>query len=371
MSVSVTSKGKGQYRIYVSVHNPNDQRKPWQRKRTVGAGTKWPCASKEEARRFYGEPWETEFIQLRDGGPSAGSLTFGQLRQQYIAAKPLQANILRILNGPVAELDGAIREQFRDSYLNWIELKERQDVRKKIVEGEPAKFRSPETMRCYKRYVKVIVNSSDDDEWIRQIRKIQIGKGKPREITIQPEHIVRLEEVVRNDFAWFWMHLDFPMRCPIRPFDQFNTLRRPICQLPLSLAYKPHKTYDDTGRIAVPFIYEDHKAYFRNPPIESEFVFPNRDGSCLYPSEKHALYAGILKRICKKAGIPAFEFYQLRHIAVARLIAEGKSDSEIMKAAGWSSREMLDHYHAGNPTLIEYFREKYSNQGEFRENKAT
>jgi integrase len=147
------------------------------------------------------------------------------------------------------------------------------------------------------------------------------------------------------------------MKNPIRPADQFRTLQHPISVVPeICLAYKPRKTYLESKRMALPVVYPEHKDYFLNPPIASQYLFPAEDGSCLFPDDAHPHYAALIGKMCRKAGIPEIPWYQLRHIATAWCISKGMSGPEIAMITGWSNSEMVMHYNSNNIQLIYYFR---------------
>ena len=52
----------------------------------------------------------------------------------------------------------------------------------------------------------------------------------------------------------------------------------------------------------------------------------------------------MLKRRCRRAGIPDLRPHQFRHTAAHRWLVRGGSEGDAMRLFGWRSRAMLDRY---------------------------
>jgi site-specific recombinase XerD len=67
--------------------------------------------------------------------------------------------------------------------------------------------------------------------------------------------------------------------------------------------------------------------------------------------------ADILRRRCAEAHVPAFNPHKFRHTWANAMLANGADGGDVMRLAGWESRQMLDRYtayHAQERALVNY-----------------
>lgn len=69
----------------------------------------------------------------------------------------------------------------------------------------------------------------------------------------------------------------------------------------------------------------------------------------------------ILRKRCRQAGIPELHPHQLRHAFAHRWLSSGRSETGLMKLAGWSTPAMLRRYAsalADDRARLEYGRDR-------------
>ncbi|MGH9065488.1 MAG: tyrosine-type recombinase/integrase [Acidimicrobiales bacterium] len=99
---------------------------------------------------------------------------------------------------------------------------------------------------------------------------------------------------------------------------------------------------------AVPFGPKTAQALDRY--LRSRARHPGAGVSALWLGPKGGLtdsgVAQVIRRRCRQAGIPAIHPHQLRHTFAHAWLSQGGSESDLMRLAGWRSRQMLNRYGA-------------------------
>ena len=271
-----------------------------------------------------------------------GSLTFKDDVEKYIADNPqLKKNILSIINHVKANAGDFHIEGFADQFVSWIEKEKKRTVR------DTDRVISKSTIQAYQRYTKLILRHCGHGEAFEGIR---IGKRVIRRRPIEPWEMLKLEEVIHSDYPWFYPAFDFARTNPIRPEDQFSLTVEGHFKNS-RLVYAPIKTYSKTGLSAYPIIWDHQKQFFDTQV--TGLIFARPDGASMMGGDRY--YDFIWGRIRDKAGIKDLQFYDLRHHAVAWMRSHGVEDWRIVKAAGWSSTQMLVEYDPDNRHLIDEY----------------
>jgi integrase len=65
----------------------------------------------------------------------------------------------------------------------------------------------------------------------------------------------------------------------------------------------------------------------------------------------------VLRRRCREAGLPSIHPHAIRHTFAHEWLAGGGQEGDLMRLAGWRSRQMLDRY--GRSAADERVREAY------------
>ena len=278
------------------------------------------------------------------------SLTLGELCEQYIADNSqLKKNILSII-GHIKSGAGSFRIQnFAEEYKRWIDKESKRTVR------NTERLISKSTIQAYMRYTKLILRHSGHGE---AFEGLKIGKRIIRRRSIEPWEMLKIEEIIESDYRWFYPAFDFARTNPIRPEDQFTlTIEEHVKRD--RIIYAPIKTYGKTGLMAYPIVFEHQRPWFDG--LVSGLMFRRPGGSALIDTKTNTRYYDFVwKKILSAAGVSGIQFYDLRHHAVAWMRSQGIEDWRIVKAAGWSSTQMLVEYDPDNQHLIEEYDKKLS-----------
>lgn len=260
---------------------------------------------------------------------------FENAKRHYLRERKPPKNIISILNGPLAILDGIILENVGKELPKVIKKWQTTETRKGSLPSEA-------TIQSWIRYTKAICSLSD----VTLPKSIKVGKAVRRCRSLKDEEIQALRVATIEYYPWFYFALDFALKNPIRPEDQFNLTGDCVQKIPtLSISYPNKKT----GRTAYPITWPEHVG-FLEAAEPGKLLF---NGSFTVKSLFHNnRYYVIFKRICRLAGVRDATWYDLRHHAVAYCRSVGVEDWRIQKIPGWASMAMLNHYDPDNQHLI-------------------
>lgn len=299
----------------------------------------------------------TKWLELNNRARDpAGAITFGEDCDKYIKENPrIGQGIVSIVNHLKSGLGTTKRRDFEPKFKEWIDIQEKRNVMKwRRKDGElklcdTGKPISKSTIQAYKRYAKLIARENGYGEAFKDIK---VGRRIVRRRPIEVWEMLKLEETIQKHFAWFFPAFDFARTNPIRPEDQFSlTVEKHYKNG--KIVYAPQKTFEDTGLMAYPIIWEHQQAFFDS--VVSGLIFCRPDGVTLMESENSRYYDFIWGKILNKAGLSDIRFYDLKHHAVSFMRSRGVEDWRIVKAAGWSSAEMLYDYDPDNTAMIDKY----------------
>jgi integrase len=292
---------------------------------------------------------------------TANSLKFSEVVDKYIAkqsktiTKDIEITLLFLKRELGKEcVDG----HFKDKFLEWLETQKNREIQRYRVEDgkkiyySTGKKLSAGTIQWYVRYTSVMLNSS---KLGRFFEGVVIGKPVVRRRAISDSEMEKLEKSCLKLFPWFFPAFDFARKCPIRPSDQF-VLNVEEHVIDGEISYKPRKTYNKTGLMAFPILYDEGvKEYVKS--VNGGLLFPRPDSNkTLLDAGKY--YQTVWKKIRADAGLADISFYDLRHHAVTYLRSRNVSDWRIIKACGYADGEMLAVYDTNNPDLIRDYDKK-------------
>jgi hypothetical protein len=369
--MKVTPLGDGKFHVLDSIYIPGKPNKNIDR--LVGKGTRWqtyggkvkrPIRTEEHARSL-GQQWRDEVLS---GSWEERSLTFGRDCDTYLVDNDLQPCIRNIVTYLKKECGAFPLSDFQKLFRVWIKLEAKRDVRRwKKVDGflsleDTGKRLSPTTIQAYRRYTKLILTHSGHSDSYPADKDLKVGKAEKRRRPITPDEMLKLEETIGNKYPWFFKAFDAARKSPVRPEDQFaflysrHFIKVEIPKLSIKIRYENQKT----GTWAQPIIWPEQVDSLLNPEIESDFIYPWKDGTSCFPGcdledeySTNRRYNRLFRSVCRLQGIRDLRFYDLRHNAVAYCRSKGVEDWRIIKAAGWTSGEMLEVYDPDNESLID------------------
>jgi len=221
--------------------------------------------------------------------------------------------------------------------------------------GKP---RTPATMNFVVNVVKAVCNHLVELEILPKNpitkSKFPLAKTKPRFVTLTPEEVDRLLEVIQKERPDILPIVRFMLAIPCRAFSELVNAKVDQLQDNNTVIFIPTSKNGDSIFKPVPLAMAD---YFNSIPNGCPWLFYQKVDGEYHPltNLRHAF------EVCRKkaaVGFPnlsTFRIHDLRHLAVSGLVLHGLPVQLLMKICGWKKDQSHIYCNISQKSGAEYF----------------